>query len=517
MNRLFKSKTHCEHILAMLLLLSACGGGGGDGGNNTPQPQSSRLAISVTQSEVMPADEVVATITGPTGTTIDSNSVELLADLGQGIVASVPFKSVSANQISFNAPMGIYLTSKLDIGSGAVKLIARPISSSSSVQSSDSVNLAVGSLNIPNTQPGNLSKAYLSATRELLLKSIGNYGLLDAKVVSLDEAKISAITQQLNQQISFLDEVISAIERAQAGESVTVGNLKEVPLTLTPESLPSLDRYNFSVFRIMPRPISPQISAKAAQAATDVADQFDIKGLADDMAQNAREIAERNRSVITTTLGVVAAGAVVMNAPTIAVAAGGLAAVTWFTTTAAGAAIGLALEAGSSSILDGQATVEDFKSTGEFVLDAYLEQAVSYVQGKALSGAFGDVWGSITGAGIDVASTTSEFMQVDVAEAFQSGGIPANGYAESSFSLTVLANFSGGGSYQVTVATSHSISGEIIQVQISGTDGFRYSQNVTTSNGVATISVPVGAAGVRDSINAYDVNGRAQAATTVAF
>jgi hypothetical protein len=140
---------------------------------------------------------------------------------------------------------------------------------------------------------------------------------------------------------------------------------------------------------------------------------FDINALAKEIAQSARDIAQRNRSVVLTTLTVIGAAALVMEAPAITVAVGGLAAVAWFTTTAAGAGIGLALDAGSSAILDGQASVDDFKATGQFVFEAYLEQAVSYVRSKSLTAALGDTWGAVTEAAISVAQTTSSFMQND--------------------------------------------------------------------------------------------------------
>jgi hypothetical protein len=316
-----------------------------------------------------------------------------------------------------------------------------------------------------------------------------------------------------------------------------VGNLSGVSITLNKQSLASLDQYMFSVFRIQPRVKTAQGPASSVRLAgvsvlrrgilgagigvgladAQGSDLFDAKQLADDLAQAARDVAQRVRKGATTTLAVIGAVALVAGAPELALAAAGLAAVAWFTTTAAGATIGLSLQAGSSAILNGQASEKDFEATKDFVIDAYLEQAIGYVTSKGLKGALGDVWGSVANAGIKVAKTTKSFMQTDVQQAFQSGTIPTKGFSKSTFTLSVNASFGGGSSYTVVVTTSPAVSNAHVQVQISGTDGFRVSHNLTTVAGKASVGVPAGAAGVSDSINAYDIDGQAQAATTLVF
>lgn len=505
-------------IAVVALFIAGCGGGDGGSNDSTEQPVESKLTFTTVQS-AKPGDIVTASVSNSSGESIDLNSIKLLADVGQGVTAEIPFEPVSSNQISFGAPLGVLKNDKFELGSGVAKLSVIPIESSSALKSSDPVNLVVGVSDFPNLNAGDLTKAYLSATRKLLLQSIGNYGLLDAKTDVISEDKISSITQSINQQIDYVDEMIAVIDRVQAGESVTFANLQGEDVTLTPASLSILDQYNFSMFQIVPQPISTKnaISRSDLQAKIDIADLYNIDEIVSNLTNNLQDFSDKNKGVISTTLGVVGAVALVAGAPEIAAAAAGIGAISFFVNTAVPAAISLSLNGGSSSILNGSASLEDFKNTGAFVLNSYLEELKSYVTGKSLELALGEKWGAVVDSGINVVSTASQFIDDDVKSAFLNGDIPGSGYPQSNFSLSCSAQLTGGSYYQVVVITNPSTSGANIQMQVSGSDGFRLTQNDTTSDGLVTFTVPVGESGVRDSINVYDADGRAQSVTTITF
>jgi hypothetical protein len=267
------------------------------------------------------------------------------------------------------------------------------------------------------------------------------------------------------------------------------------------------------VYRV--RPLAAGASASAIQL--DIDDLFDIQGLANELAQYGRTVATRVRSVSGTALSIVAAGALLAGAPAIAAGAVGLAAVTWLATTGVAVGTGLALEAGTSAVLNGKASLEDLKPSAVYAWDAYMEQAEGYVQSKVLEETFGPTWGSVVDAGINVYGTVHLFLDQDVEQAFDAGTIPQNGYPQSNFALAVSPQYEGGGTYTVTVTTSPATDGATIRLQVSGTDGYRASEDRATAGGVATFSFPSGQPGVRDAINAIHVEGRAAGSATLTF
>jgi hypothetical protein len=76
-----------------------------------------------------------------------------------------------------------------------------------------------------------------------------------------------------------------------------------------------------------------------------------------------------------------------------------------------------------------------------------------------------------------------------------------------------------GSTYYVTVSTSPATDGATIRCQISGTDGYRFSQDAVTVGGVATFVAAAASpgSGIHDAINAFDLNGRASGSASLTF
>lgn len=430
-------------VFAGVLLSASCGGGGG-GGGDTPATGKLKLTPSSTQAD--PANYLTATVTNVDDAAVDPARVELIADVGQNMVAPLPFQVVSGNTIRFITPLGVFQSPAFDTGPGVVKLSLRPVPTAVGLTPSLTVDLTINAQNLPAAAPGDLSRAYLAATVLLIQDSIANLEFLRDNDNSLSDETINAIIQKHNTQIAQNNQIIAAIERVQAGETITVGTIQDVDITLAPESLPSLDQYTFALFKITPTATPAAAAARASSkrslytkrsasqpmeaAPQAIEDEFDIRGLAREIADGAREVAGRNRDIAGAVVSVIVVGALISGAPAVAAAAAGLGAVAWFTTTAAGAAIGMYLEAGTAAILDGQATTSDFTATGQFVLDSYISYAQSYLRDSALESFFGPTMGAVITAADDVRGAVSNFLTNDVMPAYQSGQIPSEGVHE---------------------------------------------------------------------------------------
>ena len=212
--------------------------------------------------------------------------------------------------------------------------------------------------------------------------------------------------------------------------------------------------------------------------------------------------------------GVIAVYGVVVASPAIVIAGGVLGAISFFTTTSVGAATSIVLDAVPEAILDGKVEFEDAVPTLEFLRDQITEEITEEMIGTAVGSVYGELGEQLTIVAMNAIDTINNFVEEQVEPAFEDGTLPEEGVPESPFRLGVSATTS---PYVITAQTSPPIDGETVRIQVSGTDGYRATFDRPLESGSATVSPLPGSSGVVDTINVFDVGGRATASTQVTF
>jgi hypothetical protein len=234
------------------------------------------------------------------------------------------------------------------------------------------------------------------------------------------------------------------------------------------------------------------------------------------MAEAARRVSKAVGNSAALAAGIVAVGAGLAGATPLAIAAGGVAATAWMVGTLYGTAVGATLDGGSAALLDGQASWQDFAPTGKFFLDQYLSQAkdkLLAIGGKLPLGV--NLQDTIALAS-SAADTYQSLTDLTLLPAFEAGQLNKAGYPPSNFTLSVQATAS---PYVVSVRAVGGGANARVRLQVSGTDGYVYNSDAALVGGSAEFwpTAAYAGSGIVDTINVFDLDGRASASTTVVF
>lgn len=505
--------TRFHHLIFVLcLFLGACGGGGGGGSNNEAganQNNSAQPKIALASAQAAPFDAVSISVENPAPT--GSHEAEL--DLGNGIVVEIPLIETSPGTFEMTAPPGVLDSQKKFTNGTVIVRLKRTLNGN--VSYSDGKALEILSMPTAPNELGKATLALLEANKFLALDSIGNLGVLQAKASS--GLSINAAAASANQAIAEINKMIEAVNQVKSGGVVTIGEVKGQSILLNQASLAEMDRFSLAILSSIAKISKPKAQANGlASFESPPFSLDDPRSIATSMADKAREVATRVGQNSSLLLGVVGAAALVLGAPEIAVAAGVIGAVSFMTTTLAGTSIGAILDGGSAAIIDGKASLDDFKESTEFFGNQYLDYAQGYIVEKGLTNVFGDLGGSVINTGAEALKSYEQFTNEQILPAYDNGTLSPQGYPQSGFTLSVSASAQ---PYIVTVQTLPTVSSANIRVQISGTDGYVYNSDTIATNGVATFYPQPAASGsgIVDTVNAFDIDGRALASTQVTF
>jgi hypothetical protein len=494
---------------SVLVSLTACGGGGGDNKATGSQNNASQSRVALGSSQAEPFAPVSVTVES----TASGGAHVAELDLGRGIVIPAPLVEVSPRNFTLTAPPGALDSHNKFISGTVIVRVKRTLDGQATY--SEAKALEILPLATPPSERGKATLTLLEANKVLTLDSLGNLGVIQSK--ASPGLSINATAASANQAVAEINKMIATVKKVQSGEKITLGPVRGQLLVLDEASLAEMDRLAMGILNGATKNAKPKVKAQAFASPESLSSSLDDPtSIAKIMGAAAREVAGNVGQGAGLLLGVVGTAAVVLAAPEIAAAAEVLGAVSFMTTTLLGTSIGLVLDGGSAAIVDGKASLEDFKDSAKFFGSQYLDYALGYIADNALTDAFGEVGGSVISTGLTALQTYEQFTEEQVLPAYDSGTLASGGYPESSFSLTLSATDQ---PYAVTVRTVPAVSTARLRVQISGTDGYVYNSDTTATNGVAIFQPQAASpgSGIVDTINAFDIDGRALASTQVTF
>lgn len=433
------------------------------------------------------------------------SSYSLRADLGGGVVLDLPADAGQPDRFSFTPPVGV-LDSQGQWASGAVALTLTRRLGTDTSQSTLSLPVMMAASGVPGTATVRL----LRATQLMAQQSLSQLGLLGSKMPSgLDLTAAASTANQLNARYAEFE---ALVRTAMAGQPAVLALGGGVQLPLTPALLAQLDAHALAVAGSW---VTPAAGRRRHALANDPFED-EARSLAQEMAESARRIGKAMGDTVGLAAGVVAAGALLAGSTPLALAAGGVAATAWMVGTFFGTAVGATLDGGSAALLDGEASWQDFAPTGKFFGGQYLSLAKEALVGIGAKLPLGGKLEEAINIAWDASEAYESVTELSLLPAFNDGTLNKAGYPDSSFTLSVQATAS---PYVVTVRAVGGGASARVRLQVSGTDGYVYNTDAVLSGGSTEFRptpAPAGS-GVVDTINVFDLDGRASGSTTVTF
>lgn len=490
--------------------LAGCGGGGGEPPAPPPPPAGGTPPVAPLAAPAFATPPATLQALHPVTLQVQqpdpASSYRLQADLGQGHVVDIAGDPQAG--YPFTPPVG-RLDAQRQWSSGTLRLTLTRTRGGASAHTSVDLPLALAAAGTP----GSATATLLRATQLMAQQSLSQMGLLTSKLPA--GADLSSVAAQANQLNARYAELEALLRGAMAGQPAMLELGGGVQLELTPALRAQLDAHALAFVALLP----PSAAASAHRRHALAGDEFEdeARSLAQQMAEAARRVSGAVGSTVGLAAGLVAVGAGLAGATPLALAAGGIAATAWMVSTLYGTAVGATLDGGSAALLDGQATWQDFAPTGKFFADQYLslakDQLISIGAKLPLGGKLEDL---ITIAS-SAADTYQSLTDLQLLPAFEAGTLDKGGYPDSDFTLDVQASTEP--SYIVQVVAYGGGEGARVRLQISGTDGYVFNQDTSLDGGQASFHPQPAApgSGIVDTINVFDLDGRASASTTVQF
>lgn len=493
--------------------LAACGGGGETaapapapppptGGGNGGGP----VALAAPEFAGPPtALDPLVSVSLQVAAADPGSSYSLRADLGGGLVLDLPADAGQPDRFSFTAPVGV-LDNQGQWTSGQVALTLTRRLGTDASQTVLSLPVTMAASGVPGTATATL----LRATQLMAQQSLSQLGLLGSKMPSgLDLAAAASTANQLNARYAEFE---ALVRRAMAGQAAVLELGGGVQLPLTAALLAQLDAHALAVTGSWVVPAS----GRRRHALADDLLEDDARSLAQQMAESARRIGKALSDTVGLAAGVVAAGALLAGSTPVALAAGGVAATAWMVGTFFGTAVGAALDGGSAALLDGEASWQDYAPTGKFFGGQYLSLAKDALVGIAAKLPLGGKLEEAINIAWDASEAYESVTELSVLPAFNNGTLNKAGYPDSDFTLSVQATAS---PYVVTVRAVGGGASARVRLQISGTDGYVFNTDAVLAGGSTEFrpSPASPGSGIVDTINVFDLDGRASASATVTF
>jgi hypothetical protein len=485
--------------------LAACGGGGGSGdsaqsSSAAPGSSSSSAAatpsISLAATSVSPFQQIPLTVNNP----VDGSSYMALVDPGNGNTYQVPVQKLSETQLSLTAPPVAVTTTNnsLNLGAGSITVSIGRADSSGVYHYSQSQSVAISALPaVPSgTAAGDPTLAWLKASKLVLLQSQTN---LHIAQISDKNINTTSMSKAANQAAQNIDAMIAAVQSIQANSnaSVKLGSVNGTTLVLNSSSLSVLDQLATAQIQQLESSVTGttvDASTSKMAKASDYDEEagstisFDPQTIANDLVNKLVPVVGTVGNSVSTITGVVAAVAAIAGAPEIAAAAVPIAAVAFLATTLPTTAIAITLESGTDAILNGQASVQSFEQAGTFLVNQYVDQAISTLQDSALDEMFGTLGQNVISAA-QSAYQSYQSVTSQVNSDFQSGALSTGGVSPAAETLALgeTSTSSTASSYQVT--TTPSMSSGTLDVVVTDSAGNEQTTAVSISNGSGSFSV----------------------------
>ena len=358
--------------------------------------------LIASKRNVAPLEPVTITVSsGPA----DANYA-LALDLGYGYVTNVPF-APGAKTVSFLAPPGrIDANGEFAQGVVSVRLL---IGSSNPVDTGISTSLEVGAFPSSALAPGVATLGVLTALDRLLADAHSRYLALPLSGYpqSSRDAMLLKITAYRTSLATLRQQLVATL----AGATTVLGpGVNGRTAFLSPADIARLDRLAVGLANSFGS-TGKRLVEDAWQFGASAEDP--IAAFATDFISRMRETAsayraqnERLMNVVSLACGIGAIAVGITTAPGIALA--GLAALTFFSTTAHGIAMSTVLDVGPTAILTGGSTFSDFQGTVNFATGRAGDQITSQFMGDVL-GEIHDAAGTVFDAAQSMMSLVEDF------------------------------------------------------------------------------------------------------------
>jgi hypothetical protein len=366
-------------------------------------PSSGFASLRSNKTTAAPFEPVVLTIDNPR----PGMNYAVSVDMGFGYVVELPFRD-SSPVLSLLMPQGrVDATGAFSPGIVEFRLLE---STGESATSAAPVQIAVGALPTVDAPLGTAVLGLIAGIDRVLLDSIGQYNALSLSGPAA--AKRTALLKEINAHRSALAGFKAKIQRAIAGESVTLGvGPNGNAVVLSPQVVALLDRQalafarQFGTFQFKSFASQVRAFGDGEDPIESFANEF-FNGMKK-VASDYREVASRATTLVKVAAGVTALAIGVTSPPGLALL--GLVAITSMVSLAHTTAMSAILDAGPKYIYGSEVSRQDFQGTAVYFSGEIAESVI--LAGEELFFGLDETAAAIVATGVAAVDAVRDLAQ----------------------------------------------------------------------------------------------------------